>query len=676
MENRIFFERIHGTEKINFRVLGGYPKNLNGTYEEMEETLRTFNEKGNDIHFVVNQGGTKGCEISKVTAVYIDLDCGKDKNGKYFELSKVRELKIAMMEKIKKFMYKPSFVVDTRNGYHVYWLVQEGASLKDFLITQLRLINYFESDKAVKTLEHTMRVPNLYWLKDKQNKYICSIIEENNIKYDISDILGVLPECKEESCISENALRFSKSTTKAVIHNGDNIEVIKNKDIIGLRNILFSDESERKVSTIFKNIEKVVEKEKESFILLNIVDIKSSNIIVKSREELYNLIKQIDLIEFLGYGGVNCNCIFHEDHKPSASIYTNEENGHWLYKCHSTNCNFDNGSIIDVVMSLQGCNFSEAIKFICEVYGIDFIKNEDCKNDCAKELQNNIDYLQSGLMEKEYPNLFKRIKNYLPILIKFNEIAIEYSYTGDSMFFTSIRNIANQLGRNHHRRIGDRINLFAFLGLIYKLNDSDIPEEMLKKSKELAEGYKNHISYYEIPQYSKEILDYAEYYATQFKECNMTMTGWSWELIYRTFGKGRADRVFPQLKGQRISKKASKFSTQLANIIMSLLEHKAYVTEKELLSFMEGAKSSNFINLKKTLQEILETYDLIKIRLNKQLKQKLSITSNGYGYIILKEEIFSKLQDREVENIIEFQNKQNNTKANNEEIGNDFQLVS
>ncbi len=249
--NLNFFERIHGKEKINFRVLGVNARNLYGTYEELENELLYYNEKGYDIHFVVNEGCTKGHEIDKITAVFIDIDCGKDKNGKYFELSKVEVLKKYYLDKIRKFMYKPSFIIDTRNGYHVYWLVKEGTELEDFLKAQLRLIKYFNSDEAVKTFEHTIRVPGFFWVKDKQNKYMCDIIEEHDVRYDLKDILSVLPECKEGNNITGRVARFVSGNIEHSHYSEDNIELIKNKNILGLRKVLFGVEIERKVTAIY-----------------------------------------------------------------------------------------------------------------------------------------------------------------------------------------------------------------------------------------------------------------------------------------------------------------------------------------------------------------------------------------------------------------------------------------
>ena len=39
-----------------------------------------------------------------------------------------------------------------------------------------------------------------------------------------------------------------------------------------------------------------------------------------------------------------------------------------------------------------------------------------------------------------------------------------------------------------------------------------------------------------------------------------------------------------------------------------------------------------------SLQEILDTYSLRRVRLNKELKEKLSFESNGYPFVILRNE--------------------------------------
>jgi hypothetical protein len=127
----------------------------------------------------------------------------------------------------------------------------------------------------------------------------------------------------------------------------------------------------------------------------------------------------------------------------------------------------------------------------------------------------------------------------------------------------------------------------------------------------------------------------------------MTMTGWSRELIFRTFDENMADKIFPQSKGQSLSKQVDDFSTKIIKVISGLLEHQDYVTEKEVLSHMEGSKNHNLRNLKKVLQETIDCYELVRIRLTKVFKERLSVITNGFPYIILKNEIFSQIKNEQ-----------------------------
>lgn len=410
-----------------------------------------------------------------------------------------------------------------------------------------------------------------------------------------------------------------------IIKQKTNIDYIKTLDIKGLQGCL------RKGGTI-----------EESNILYSIVPPKTPLQIVTNRNELYQAIGKIDLAEFLGLDSYNFKCVFHDDKNASASIFIGDD-GKYIYKCHSASCGFV-GGIVRIVERLAKCNKPTAINFIKAVYGIELQESEWQKQ--QKEiLQANIDYLLSDQMEYEYPELYKRIKNYIPLLVCLHNIAMNNVKdeniidTEDVAFFTSIRNIMKEVNTSSFH-ISDKINLFAFLELINKLDPSQIPEHLLGRAKWEAEKKKQKylVSFYSIPSYSDEKLNNADEMAKLFKEKNMTMKGWSRELLLRTFGKEVANRVYPQFKDVGISKSSYKFEKAFTEVLFYLIEKQGYATEQQCIKHLKGYKELNHVRVKRILQDVLDKYDLKRVRANKEIKKQYGITGNGYPFIIIRDE--------------------------------------
>lgn len=632
MQTKEFLEAIHKDNKINFRAIkaDSKPININGLYNEyMIDKLLQLNNQGYDIYFVVNGGGTKQAEINKINAVFIDFDCGRDENKQYYSLDKVEVFKNEKLEVIEQFKYQPSLVVETRNGLHVYWLV-DNATNEEYLDCQLRLINYFHSDEAVKTLERIMRVPYYWWSKKGYERFMSKVIINNDVRYNIQDIMNVLPEVEKKEIIKKNktALKLEKPIIKK---KESNIDFIKNLDIEGLQSVLFPADCDRgrKGGLIDKYN-----------IYSSIYPPKTPRHIVSNRNEMYKTIGHIDLIEFLGLDSDRFNCIFHEDNNPSAGIFIGND-GNYIYKCFGSSCGFV-GGIIRIVERLAKCNKPKAINFIKSVYGIELIES-DWQKEQKEILQANIDYLLSNQMQEEYPELYKRIKNYIPLLVVLHNIAMNNVKdeniidSEDVTFFSSLSNIMNELQSNNHN-VTDRINLFALLELIKKLDITEIPEHLLNRAKhEAAKKKQNYlVNFYSIPSYSDEKLNDADDMARLFIEKNMTMKGWSRELLLRTFGKAVADKVYPQFKNIGISESSYKFEKKFTELLLDIINKQGYATEKQCLDILEGYKGLNHVRMKRVLQEVIEKHDLKRIRCNKEIKEKFKVDSEGYPFIIVK----------------------------------------
>lgn len=130
-----------------------------------------------DCYFYVNSGGTKQDEIKFLNACFVDIDAGRDANKKYFKKSIVDAKKRKMMAFIKEFTPQPNLVVETRNGYQLYWMLPgvpaNPENVRLWKQIQIKINNAFRevgSDPKVMKINQIMRLPGTIWYKKYEGK--------------------------------------------------------------------------------------------------------------------------------------------------------------------------------------------------------------------------------------------------------------------------------------------------------------------------------------------------------------------------------------------------------------------------------------------------------------------------------------------------------------------------
>lgn len=390
--------------------------------------------------------------------------------------------------------------------------------------------------------------------------------------------------------------------------------------------------------------------------LQSILNIKDE-IILPNEQEFYNFIKsEINLPELLGIDNPSkFNCIVHNDTNPSAGIIIGDS-GDYIYNCFG--CGFK-GNIIHVVQALTKMKTYQVIEYIKEIYKIEIVKT-DWQQEQIKILKANKQMLIHGDFEEYYPEVYKLIRRYIPQLLTMHEIAIinvrDENYTDDNgniVFFISNRVLTKMMHSKSNKRINQRNVLFAFLKLLKKLDKDEIPKEDLEKALEIQEKYGHHkiVNYFSLGDYDIFKMKESKERAILWDKNNMSMTGLSYEGIYRTFGQDIAWEVYPQYKNKliktdegykEIKRTTSKASDDRTNkiiiIAMNEIDKKGYVTEKEIVEELRNryGKTLTQIQIKRSLQEILDGYNLKRIRCNKNIKQQYGVTGNGYPFIIVK----------------------------------------
>lgn len=135
-------------------------------------------------YLVVNNGGHKQAEIVNCPALFIEFDSPITKEE--------AELKLA------SFPVPYSILIESRNGYHVYWILEKPTTPKLWRQIQHRLIEYFESDAGIEDPSRCMRLPGFDHLKEGCEPFLVNMKEcHSDRRYSLEEFDAVLPDVPE-----------------------------------------------------------------------------------------------------------------------------------------------------------------------------------------------------------------------------------------------------------------------------------------------------------------------------------------------------------------------------------------------------------------------------------------------------------------------------------------------
>ena len=361
----------------------------------------------------------------------------------------------------------------------------------------------------------------------------------------------------------------------------------------------------------------------------------------QSEAEMYQYINSLDLQEYLGVPNGTFCCILptHEDNKPSAHIYITDD-GTQIYKCFGCN---QARTIISITEQLAHCRRSEAINFIKKVYKIDYKPSEWVEQQRQLMIDSAL-YLDSEEFKETFPQINRLIRTRKTDIQKIlmhmtKHINDGLQYEGKPLFFASLNSLMKICEKKDKTKISQSVTLFALLNMLNKVELNCIPEDELNKAKHISAkyGFKKIVNFYQIEEYGFTTLENSEKIAGTLIENNISLKGLSREYILRTFGIETADRVFPQYKyenRQGTSAKSDYLTGEIASVVLNTIKEQGYIFERDVN--INGAIGTQW---KKSIQEILDSYGLKKVKLNKELKEKYGIEGNGYPCIIIEDEV-------------------------------------
>lgn len=148
--------------------------------EFSQERIEQLNAEFYNIYFLPNYPSiapkgrpVDGADIDTFRFVFVDMDL---KEGKYSS----KDAFIAYVHQFPEL--KPTFIVDSGNGVHVYWQVEDLDAMS-FLQLQRRLMRKFITDEAVAKIYQLMRVPGTVNTKKEDNFNLCEQVFESDAVY-------------------------------------------------------------------------------------------------------------------------------------------------------------------------------------------------------------------------------------------------------------------------------------------------------------------------------------------------------------------------------------------------------------------------------------------------------------------------------------------------------------
>ena len=139
---------------------------------------QSFQKKGYGIFHSVNEftGGRRTTHLEKLRYFYVDLDKGSKR-------SMVRLIEEGLI---------PTRVVESKNGFHIYWQVRGKVSVEDYKEILKRLIWHYKGDKNAADVTRILRTPGYYHLKDPSSPFLVRIVFEASaadpISYGVSQM--------------------------------------------------------------------------------------------------------------------------------------------------------------------------------------------------------------------------------------------------------------------------------------------------------------------------------------------------------------------------------------------------------------------------------------------------------------------------------------------------------
>lgn len=370
---------------------------------------------------------------------------------------------------------------------------------------------------------------------------------------------------------------------------------------------------------------------------------------LNSLNQVLNYLKMIDMQKFFNIQVMPFNDFFHDELKPSSSIFKLDNTEIYLYKCFSESHQFI-GDLVYVVKKLCNISHMEAKDLLMEILNIKINVSEK-----IKVIRDQFDYILTTLISKDlevvFPSIhtiFWRYKSDIHTIITLFKENIYEDNDGNirSLTWMSTRSISQQVygTESKYIKVSQLLNLITYTNFISKLDDSDIPKELLIKIKanQKAKGFSKRSNVYELLPLSEDFFYDLNQSCEFLKQINFSLRSFSKNFIVQNHGEESANKLFLQDIDTKQSEKSKRFEEIVTRTILSVIEQNGYIIEKELYQYLKAEHNYSIDTSKRLYKEILGnilmSYDLKRVALSNALKEKFNIVvaERSRPYILIK----------------------------------------
>lgn len=332
----------HGMQMYQLRNKGMYATTRPDMSTNLWLTPNTSNQYKN------GRKKAKGEDITDFNSWFVDIDAGKV-NGKYLPLDEVARRKTKMRAVISA-LPEPTAVIETRNGYHVYFACYNVNSREDWQAIEDKLIDRIKiADPCARDVSRLLRVPYSIHTKDPKNPYTCNLISAARVQYpaaDLSSLLDAKADAIAAAC--QDYETAYGATRKNTVRNTNS-----------------------KPRTSAAPVDKPTNAAIEAVKRLQLPPSYNGSLSIPNPvPDLIPYIKanaRIGTLLDLPYNTA-LRCIYddHPDRHPSATIYRNANNDRYVCSCNQGHAD----DVINVVCRLAHCDTSTAIDYLATYLNI------------------------------------------------------------------------------------------------------------------------------------------------------------------------------------------------------------------------------------------------------------------------------------------------------------------
>ena len=386
----------------------------------------------------------------RFNSYYVDIDFKI--NNQHLDDDELQIMKNSMYDKLIALNLKPSAIVESRNGFHVYYIIDKknriNLNYDKWELQEDAIFDYFVknvsgeyTDKNAKRSSQLLRLPETIHKKDDSKEFVVSV-KYLSRTYSSNEIEKAFP-------------LFNWTDTTELIQSKAESKQPKKRASISYNNINNNNIVLSKIINLNTDYFDYVEK----------YDIELG------WNETVEYIQQYDLRKILQVDvrlNENFSSIFREDKHPSCVIFKNDEGKFFYYDFATEECY----SLIGLYVQYANIEFTRAVKVLAKILGI-CIKNtfDNEKIDIQPLIDENIRVLEQAGNNKETKYLTKLIPLYTEIMkIWKREVSKKgFNNPADCNLQLASRYLVDKIKSKDGKTVRKYLNVLTALNILKKI---------------------------------------------------------------------------------------------------------------------------------------------------------------------------------------------------------------